>query len=384
MWEMIDNSGNYTSSQELAGEYLADCCVDTDQFVQLKSRSTQEKYSCNDSGTECCQSSPSGTMSAPSMESHGEDQLMLFAEDSPAKILVRRVKEQELPENVRAYGRSMQESLTRYGLSMSLPKTLHCFELGDLELSSKTWPKWGMMQDGECWELGTRALPIKETECGSWPTPATRDYKDTGHLYAVTRKDGKSRIDTLGRKVQESVGAVGLVKTQPTEKGSLNPSWVEWLMNWPINWTSLEKINNEHFKYWQEASATHLQRAEGVRELWWDFDPAAPPQGRGYDEQRTGEHPDPMCEVSRKFPRETEVDEPQQETELPALRSDIYLQEVEGEILQSELCKSIGMGAEEVLPRVAHGVKNRVDRLKAIGNGQVPEVARLAWNILSA
>ena len=32
------------------------------------------------------------------------------------------------------------------------------------------------------------------------------------------------------------------------------------------------------------------------------------------------------------------------------------------------------------LGRVAHGVAHRVDRLKAIGNGQVPAVAALAWN----
>jgi hypothetical protein len=29
-------------------------------------------------------------------------------------------------------------------------------------------------------------------------------------------------------------------------------------------------------------------------------------------------------------------------------------------------------------------VAHRVDRLKAIGNGQVPAVVRLAWNTLSA
>ena len=37
---------------------------------------------------------------------------------------------------------------------------------------------------------------------------------------------------------------------------------------------------------------------------------------------------------------------------------------------------------EPPLDRVAHGVAGRVDRLKAIGNGQVPEVARRAWEIL--
>ena len=33
--------------------------------------------------------------------------------------------------------------------------------------------------------------------------------------------------------------------------------------------------------------------------------------------------------------------------------------------------------------RVAHGVASRVDRLKAIGNGQVSEVARRAWELLA-
>ncbi len=40
-------------------------------------------------------------------------------------------------------------------------------------------------------------------------------------------------------------------------------------------------------------------------------------------------------------------------------------------------------GIKSPLGRVAHGVANRVDRLKAIGNGQVPAVAALAWRILS-
>ena len=34
-------------------------------------------------------------------------------------------------------------------------------------------------------------------------------------------------------------------------------------------------------------------------------------------------------------------------------------------------------------PRLANGIKSRVDRLRAIGNGQVPAVAALAWRILS-
>jgi len=38
---------------------------------------------------------------------------------------------------------------------------------------------------------------------------------------------------------------------------------------------------------------------------------------------------------------------------------------------------------EPTLGRVAHGVADRVDRLKSIGNGQVPQVAATAWEILN-
>jgi len=39
--------------------------------------------------------------------------------------------------------------------------------------------------------------------------------------------------------------------------------------------------------------------------------------------------------------------------------------------------------SESGVGRMAHGVANRVDRLKAIGNGQVPSVAALAWKLLN-
>lgn len=39
--------------------------------------------------------------------------------------------------------------------------------------------------------------------------------------------------------------------------------------------------------------------------------------------------------------------------------------------------------AESGMGRMAHGLAHRVDRLKALGNGQVPAVVRLAWEILT-
>ena len=39
--------------------------------------------------------------------------------------------------------------------------------------------------------------------------------------------------------------------------------------------------------------------------------------------------------------------------------------------------------ARSGIRRISHGVSNRVDRLKALGNAQVPEVARRAWLLLT-
>ena len=49
--------------------------------------------------------------------------------------------------------------------------------------------------------LAPSTRPIGANDCGLWPTPATRDYKDTGDLSkSMHRKDGKLRMDTLPRQ----------------------------------------------------------------------------------------------------------------------------------------------------------------------------------------
>ncbi len=49
----------------------------------------------------------------------------------------------------------------------------------------------------------------------------------------------------------------------------------------------------------------------------------------------------------------------------------------------TQSCREEWWVAESDVGRVAYGVANRVDRLKALGNGQVPAVAALAWRILT-
>jgi hypothetical protein len=227
--------------RELEAGYLPTSCSGTNRSLLSKSKTIREKYWSKDKPMESCHSFQPLETSKTSTEHPGEEQLMFFAEVFPVRTSVRQVKEQELRESVRDYGRNMRDSLERCGLALSLPKTHLCFALGDLELSSKTWPRWGIMLDGECSELGMSVRHINETECGSWPTPCTRDYKGMNTPEALTRKDGKSRMDQLPN-------AVAYGGTQTPQKAPLNPSWVEWLMGWPIGWTDLKPLVTDKFR----------------------------------------------------------------------------------------------------------------------------------------
>jgi len=47
--------------------------------------------------------------------------------------------------------------------------------------------------------------------------------------------------------------------------GKLNPEWVEWLMGWPIGWTSLGDLPCGSLKKWKEKT---------IRESWWSKEPS--------------------------------------------------------------------------------------------------------------
>ena len=68
-----------------------------------------------------------------------------------------------------------------------------------------------------------------------WPTPNASDYKGARSPEAI-KNSGRN---PLTNSLKDHVGA-----TNPAEKGklagSLNPTWVEWLMGFPTGWTDLK------------------------------------------------------------------------------------------------------------------------------------------------
>ena len=91
---------------------------------------------------------------------------------------------------------------------------------------------------------------------------------------------------------------------------------------------------------------------EEMRGMWLREGTTGAPHRPGQDAQRAGEHPDAMQALSRLLAHHGKA----------AWKEGSW---------------------EDAIPRVATGVAARVDRLKAIGNGQVPQCAAEAWRILT-
>ena len=110
------------------------------------------------------------------------------------------------------------------------------------------------------------------------------------------------------------------------------------------NTTQLDSSEEE----WSHGSILNQSSGEGLRQAWWHTDPAELPNA---DDQWDGRgEQQPTSRQKAKQPCGTGNEEGT---------------------------------TEPAVGRVAHGVANRVDRLKAIGNGQVPQCAAVAFNILS-
>jgi hypothetical protein len=115
-------------------------------------------------------------------------------------------------------------------------RTPQCSLLEDLDVFSETWPRWGMMRDGECWERTIPELPTNEIGFGLWPTPTCHNSKEAGYPSEFTRNTPTLTSQAHGGK--------------PIQLMSLNPIWVEWLMGWPIGWTDLKLLEMDKFQAW--------------------------------------------------------------------------------------------------------------------------------------
>ena len=286
-----------------------------------------------------------------------------------------------------------------------------------------------------------------------FPTPTATDYKGAYTKESMVSSGGIDRAGLL-----RNVGHMDNPDYKAAVGGQLNPEFVEYLMHWPRNWTSLEPMEPVAYIAWLmgKGHETEKGNTEEVRELRNDDDAQAirdqvgrcggvqtpsvllpelrehaqgsevhrhksteaserslrnvrivepqtgSPQGPEPREQRTGEHPN----VVRELPHETALGRGEEGlSEVPAeLRclwegNNARAMRYTPDEVQAIWERATGEEKDWIrlaairgnwhaewpgVPRIAVGIPKRADRLKAIGNGQVPAAAALAWNTLYA
>lgn len=136
-----------------------------------------------DRTTEPSSRSRFGTMSERLTGDRGADVLTSFLAGFPVRTLAQRERGRESAESDPDCGPKWRGLSVKFNRDSSSWKTHLCLFPEVLEWSSVTFPKWGMMRDGELWERITSALPTSRIGSGFWQTPVADD--------SVNRKQGK-------------------------------------------------------------------------------------------------------------------------------------------------------------------------------------------------
>jgi DNA (cytosine-5)-methyltransferase 1 len=115
--------------------------------------------------------------------------------------------------------------------------------------SSNQRPTLAMMAKKNIWPTPTAHM-AKETNAPSehkrntpsltaqvnWPTPRASDYKGATSAEAMSKAAARGFNPNLPEATAASVGG-----------GKLNPTWVEWLMGWPLEWTDLKPLEMDKY-----------------------------------------------------------------------------------------------------------------------------------------
>jgi len=206
-------------------------------------------------------------------DSHGSTEAfhqppwMSSAEDSPASQSAWLEGDEEPPTSDGS-GPSSLDSFAYYDLDTRSWRTSQGSLWGaEWERYSETWPRSGMTRSGTVWRRRTSMPRISATGSSSWPTPDASVMNDGEGLatWLARREREKAKHrngngfgtplaiavqlwrtpqardgDPRGTQTEKRASGGHSVGLNDQVGGSLNPTWVEWLMGFPLGWTVLE------------------------------------------------------------------------------------------------------------------------------------------------
>jgi hypothetical protein len=181
----------------------------------------------------------------------------LSAAASPARTSVSPERAQALRASARDYGRNTPELLAKYDPYTSSWRTSQLCLDGDYQQFSETWPRSGTMRNGTAYLLPPLVRLTDETDCGSWRTPQARDGDPRGQQSPEKRMTGGHSVSLAEQVIwptpqaRDSHNRSGQAHRYEDEKrwnlqdclasrgqsGSLNPTFVEFLMGFSRDYT---------------------------------------------------------------------------------------------------------------------------------------------------
>jgi hypothetical protein len=259
-------------SQALVEEYLGASSLDGEQSAPLSGKSIPQAYCLPDKMTEVSRLSRYGMTFAPLTEDLGQELLTLYRASFPVRTSQSQEMGTDLTESGQECGERWHGLLARFDPDSHLWRTVQCSLLEDLNESLQTLPQWGMTVGGELYLLPTLVQTTKEEEFGLWRTPDTgaggtsgllkegKTHRMNGQQIQVRlvdqvnnprlwptpqASDNRDRGNMSNPSIQRRV-AIGkqimLSQSVHPTSGQLNPTWVEWLMGWPLGWTDLKPL----------------------------------------------------------------------------------------------------------------------------------------------
>jgi hypothetical protein len=263
-------------SQALVAAYSVDTSLDGAPCALSNGTPTQRPSWLPAKTTDACRLSRSGMTFKPLTAEHGEAVLMSFLAAFPAKTSAQPEREQVSTENEAACGRTWPESLAKFDPATRSWRTPQCLLFEDSTECLETFPRWGMMRDGECFHAEMRVEFTYENESGlSLPTPRNC----TAMQAQITENTALARfpnletvlarltIPTLGKNEGRGTSqkrylgsedfrgakmSEGL-RTCETDPIYLNPLFAELVMMWPLGWTDLRALGTDKFRQWQHS-----------------------------------------------------------------------------------------------------------------------------------
>lgn len=229
-----------------------------------QSRLTRTDARCcfGDSATVCSTCSPSGTTSEHSTPGHSEVVLTWLQQVSPVSPSASQESSEPTPTSAMD-GLTRSGWFVKYDRDTSSWRTSQGYLLdltGTSDVYSETWPVRGSMRSGACWVRTMSGLPTPANDSGySLPTPMKQGYGSLNGRPGLKMMARRGMWPTPHKNCSTGAGMHGQggENLQTAVGGSLNPTWVEWLMGWPLGHTDLKPSETDRFRQWLRSHGTY-------------------------------------------------------------------------------------------------------------------------------